>query len=1046
MNTALYICAGLCGASVFFSFRVKRKNYGYISAALITMIECFLCVWLVSCENPKKARDYLIAFYVCHALSFLALVLMIAMLSRRKILWFGMLPAGALVLLQLVVIGGAAGRENGFAVEKSLKMGREWWYAKKAGRGFFSFRSYQHILMTLVVFSVLMLAFSLLHSSVQYRAKYILLIVVLAWLGALDILTDKKEWPIWILVMMTSLGIAIGFYFVHLFSRDRLKSMALTEFTNALSDGMVLFDEFDDMIYMNDCLKYSLAWDSLSNLNTKAGIEEQILQTVDVYGKEVICCRNKEETENIYFTVKKKEFGEHSDSLGCVYVFHDTTDSVLKLQSMEEANIQLERATRMKADFLANMSHEIRTPMNAVIGMAEIALREEKSPNVANYLHQIVNSGHNLVNIINDILDYSKIEAGKMDIFPDTYELVSEITDVSNVLATRIGDKDLELFVKIDPRIPKLLLGDAMRIRQILINLANNAIKFTQEGIVFIDISFEKTDDETINLTYHVKDTGPGIKTEDLTKLFQNFQQVDSKRNRSVEGTGLGLAISQRLTEAMGGRIGVTSKFGVGSDFYFTIPQKIVDEAPSLVVDDAENKRALVLYDRGDLVQKFVEEIKSLGMQGGVLKSLSEYQPGDGQDFIFFVQDAYDDEVKRFLDDHPELTGVILVPFSSDFTAKQNNLRVMRRPQTSVNMVSVLNDREVVTREDKSTFTIDFTAEDAHILIVDDNAINVTIAEGLLKPIKAQCVGALSGEDALKKLKKKSFDLVLMDHMMPEMDGVEATKLIRAEVPGGADIPVIALTANVLEGMKEMFLKEGMNDFVAKPVDIKDLITKVKKWLPADKIKESEGEVIEEETTESSISFQGLDNEAAIRGLGSPELFAEIVEEYYRTGEKRMQDIRSAYDEEDWKSYTIRVHALKSASKQIGAMELGLMAEALEKAGNAEDLDYIREKTEPALEEYSALLSKLAPYFPAEEKQTGTRGEIAEEERDSLLDAILEACENLDMDTAAEKQAELASYTFPEEQAEMVRELAEAIENYDVDQCREMAEKIRHFS
>ena len=1044
MKILFYICALVMVACTVFAIRAKRRNYGYILVTILLAIADLLCTQLFSCPDPNQAGKYLMGIYICHAWSLFALALLILNMTRRKAFRFFLIPVGIFSVIQTVIVAG--GTSNGYVVENSFKLGRDWWIATKLPGGVLNLGTYQALMVVFAIAGSALLIYCYAKSAHQFRAKYIFLIGALIWITSVDIMTDKKQWPIWILLCVITVSIALGYYFVIEFSGARLKMMALSEFANDLSDGVVLFDELDDMVYMNDCLKYSLAMESLVLFKTRSGIEELMQQVVDVYGKQVICCKNRDDTENIYFTVKKKELGEHSDCTGNIYVFHDTTDSVLKLMSMEETNIELERATRMKADFLANMSHEIRTPMNAVIGMAEIALREEKSPNVANYLHQIVNSGHNLVNIINDILDYSKIEAGKMDIFPDTYELVSEITDVSNVLATRIGDKDLELFVKIDPRIPKLLLGDAMRIRQILINLANNAIKFTQEGIVFIDISFEKTDDETINLTYHVKDTGPGIKTEDLTKLFQNFQQVDSKRNRSVEGTGLGLAISQRLTEAMGGRIGVTSKFGVGSDFYFTIPQKIVDEAPSLVVDDAENKRALVLYDRGDMVQKFVEEIKSLGMQGGVLKSLSEYQPGDGQDFIFFEQDAYDDEVKRFLDDHPELTGAILVPFSSDFTAKQNNLRVMRRPQTSVNMVSVLNDREVVTREDKSTFTIDFTAEDAHILIVDDNAINVTIAEGLLKPIKAQCVGALSGEDALKKLKKKSFDLVLMDHMMPEMDGVEATKLIRAEVPGGADIPVIALTANVLEGMKEMFLKEGMNDFVAKPVDIKDLITKVKKWLPADKIKESEGEVIEEETTESSISFQGLDNEAAIRGLGSPELFAEIVEEYYRTGEKRMQDIRSAYDEEDWKSYTIRVHALKSASKQIGAMELGSMAEALEKAGNAEDLDYIREKTEPALEEYSALLSKLAPYFPAEEKQTGTRGEIAEEERDSLLDAILEACENLDMDTAAEKQAELAAYMFPEEQAEMVRELAEAIENYDVDQCREMAEKIRHFS
>ena len=1048
MNAALIICAGLCGASAFFAFKVKRKNYGYVLAALITMIECFLCVGLVSCENPNKAREYLIAFYICHALSFFALALMIAMLSRRNILWSCVIPAGILVLLQLLIIGGAAGKKNGFAVDKSLKLGREWWFSKKTASGFFSFRSYLYLVLALVVICVAMLIFSYYHSSAQYRSKYVLLIIVLVGLAVLDIMTDKKEWPIWILVMSTSIGISIGFYFVNIFSGTRLKSLALTEFANDLSDGMVLFDEFDDMIYMNDCLKYSLAWESLSNLKTKAGIEEQILQTVDVYGKEVICCRNKEETENIYFTVKKKEFGEHSGSLGCIYVFHDTTDSVLKLQSMEEANIQLERASKMKADFLANMSHEIRTPMNAVIGMAEIALREDTSPEVASYLRQIVSSGHNLVNIINDILDYSKIEAGKMDIHTDDYEPLSELNDVANVLATRIGDKPLELFVHVPSDMPRLLHGDAMRIRQILINLANNAVKFTQEGIVFIDVSFERTAADEINLTYHVKDTGPGIKTEDLHKLFQNFQQVDSKRNRAVEGTGLGLAISQRLTEAMGGRIGVTSKYGVGSDFYFSIPQKVVDETASLLVDNADKKRALVLFDRGDAVEQFENEIKALGLKVGILHKLSEYTPGEEEDYLFFDKKNYNDEIRKFLEEHPAITGVVLVNFDSDFRADIKNLRVMRRPQTTINMVTALNNREVIETRTDGGFVIDYAAPEARILIVDDNAINITIAQGLLRPVKAICEGALSGAEALEKMKSGTYDLVLMDHMMPEMDGVETAKKIRAEIPGGDSVPIIALTANVLEGVKDMFLKEGMNDFVAKPVDIEDLLTKLKKWLPKDKVQALSPNEIETAETEKkpAVSFDGLDNEKAIQGLGSPELFAEIVEEYYRSGAGRLQDIRKAYEAEDWKDYTIKVHALKSASRQIGAEELGSMAEALEKAGNASDLTFIHENNENALQAYDALLNRLEPYFPEEEKQTGVLGEIAPEELTRLLDAIAEACENLDMDEAEAKCEELSAYSFSPEVTEQVQALGEAIGDYDVDRCNELIEKIRQAS
>jgi signal transduction histidine kinase/CheY-like chemotaxis protein len=408
--------------------------------------------------------------------------------------------------------------------------------------------------------------------------------------------------PVWILCCVQNLFCYLFLYFINVYADRKLQEWSLFSFANEMSEGFVLYNEFDDPIYINDQLKEILSEDLIDSFRKKEELDAWLNDTVLVGDVEFILYNT--ESGAVYFNIDVSNLTQDNVKLGTGYIFRNVTNSVLKIQEMQAANTELEQVAKMKSDFLANMSHEIRTPMNAVIGMAEIALRENLTDNVRDYLLQIQNSGRNLLNIINDILDFSKIEAGKMEIFPDRYEPLSEINDIANVLVTRIGDKELELFVIADSNIPHALEGDAMRIRQIIINLANNAIKFTQRGTVIINISCENISDDEVMLTYHVIDTGQGISEKDLEKLFVSFQQVDSKRNRSVEGTGLGLAISQRLCEAMGGSIGVNVD-GEGTHLNFNLPFDIQEEDAKPVkkklsrakVGDFTGKRILVAED-----------------------------------------------------------------------------------------------------------------------------------------------------------------------------------------------------------------------------------------------------------------------------------------------------------------------------------------------------------------------------------------------------------------------------------------------------------------
>lgn len=330
--------------------------------------------------------------------------------------------------------------------------------------------------------------------------------------------------------------------------------------------------------------------------------------------------------------------------------------------------------------------------------------------------------------------------------------------------------------------------------------------------------------------------------------------------------------------------------------------------------------------------------------------------------------------------------------------------------------------------------------------MVDDNSLNLTVVEGLLEPLKMKIDTALSGREAIDKISVHHYDIVFMDHMMPELDGVETTHIIRRFHKEYDDTPIIALTANAVEGTKEMFLKEGMNDFVPKPIELRFLVSKVRQWLPVEKIQSSilkeENESPEKENLPPTI--EDLDTALAIRLLGSEKLFQTVLRDYYRCIEKKSAEILKYYEQGDWAAYTIEVHALKSASKQIGAVPLSEKAAELEKAGNARNLEYIHSNTMEMLTEYRNYIDVLKPYFPEQEKKETEKSLITEEELGELFDKLQEALENLDMDGMQEVLEELQGYRYEKEQKEMAERLIQAIDEMDVEECEEIMRNWGH--
>lgn len=486
-------------------------------------------------------------------------------------------------------------------------------------------------------------------------------------------------------------------------------------------------------------------------------------------------------------------------------------------RAVEEAN----RANESKSAFLSNMSHEIRTPTNAIVGITDIMLRTKRDPAEERYLLNIKNSGTALLSIINDILDFSKIESGKMTVVNDNYSFYSMLDDLSLIFWNRIGDKKIELLYDIDINMPDYIYGDAIRVRQLIINIVNNAIKFTDEGFVRLSVKVGKIEGNDIELFISVADSGQGIKEEDMPKLFSSFEQVNTKKNHSKEGTGLGLAISKQLINMMGGEIGVDSEFGKGTTFSFNIHQGITYKTVMPNYDDlkqalSEKKIAVAVKD-----EMLEASMRQLFATLGVSVADSALDKADYD--ICFTEESEINHISA-------TTKYILVNPYDDIADRDSGI-IFSKPLYISNLygaiVEAKNDADVVEEKEEQ-----ITFEGKKILLVEDNAVNTKVALLLFKPLMMEIDTAQNGQVALEMVQKKHYDLVFMDHMMPVMDGVEATLAIRKL--GGdyyTNLPIIALTANVISEAKDVLLSAGMNDITTKPISMDNVIGILKKWL-----------------------------------------------------------------------------------------------------------------------------------------------------------------------------------------------------------------------
>ena len=677
--------------------------------------------------------------------------------------------------------------------------------------------------------------------------------------------------------------------------------------------------------------------------------------------------------------------------------------SLMDITSLVKARSEAEAADRAKSVFLANTSHEIRTPMNAILGMSELILRKNIPPDLRNDVTSIKQAGTNLITIINDVLDFSKIESGKLEIIPVEYHFASMISDVINIISMRLIEKQLDFITYIDGSLPSVLIGDETRVRQVLLNILSNAVKYTKEGEISLRIfSIETRSEEDllpgVVLVFEIADTGIGIREENLKKLFGEFQQFDIRANRGVEGTGLGLAISRNLCRLMGGDITAKSEYGKGSVFRAIIPQDVKDNSPFAKVKNPEEKVVLIYENRE-------KRALSLAYAAGKL-GVSHHLAGSKEEFLDLAKTGHYPyilvslplfiEVQKgqfplfgegaLKEGSTKLAVITDYTYTEPQTESLPDCQLFSMPVHPSTLARFLNDEEGLA-PDNNDSPANFTAPKARLLIVDDIATNLKVAEGLLEPYLATVDICLNGEEAIEMVKKQKYDIIFMDHMMPIMNGIEAAAAIRAlenaqrekglGFPGETRIPIVALTANVISGMKEMFLEKGFDDFLAKPIEVNKLDEILRKWIPKEKREKREGEneKIEKNVNASLLpsnftllaDIPGLDvNKGITMTGGNPGNYFQVLSLFRKDAVERLPILNKLMAENadaknddgdgfDFMTLTTQVHALKSASAALGASTVSVEAAHLEAAGKAKDSVYIRQ----SLPGFNASLSRL---------------------------------------------------------------------------------------
>ena len=691
------------------------------------------------------------------------------------------------------------------------------------------------------------------------------------------------------------------------------------------------------------------------------------------------------------------------------------------LDKSKDEIVMLTDATNRLNDFLANVSHELRTPVNAVIGLTGICIDKEEKDDIRRDMISVRNAGRKVAEQIGDILDYSEIDRKNIVVNNEDYMLSSILND----LVTEIREyksKDVELIIDVDPSIPSVMNSDATKIKKILRALISNGLKYTHDGGVYVRISCEEQD-YGVNLSIEVTDTGIGMSEEELERVYERFYQVDSGRARLGGGLGLGLSIVSGFVSLLGGFMIIKSKPDVGTTVHVSLPQTVVDASSCMSVNNPDKLclGAFLHFEKFEnpVVREYYNSmvlniVNGLGIQmhrvdnTDNLKRLKESLP---MTHLFVGEEEYCSDIE--LMEKLAKDMIVVVVANQDFTLPaKSNARILEKPFYCFPVTAILNT-DINTRVKEGG---KLRLNGVRALVVDDEPMNLVVGKSIFKRYGMVVSTATSGPESIDICREKQFDIIFMDHMMGGMDGVEAMKKIRGDVTGlDNNVPIVALTANAMSSAKQMFLSEGFDGFVSKPIEIEELERVLKQVLPKSLLSfeyEDEegnsyiGEEEKEETKEAIIKepekktlaekLEGskIDVEAGLKYcLGDEEFYNTLLIQFANEASEKIPALMDFYEQKDWGNYEIIVHALKSTSKMIGAMELSEEALKLEKAAKEKKESYIFDNHDHVMSVYEVLKEKINQ---ATDNSSGSESESEvlefkpEDSKDKSSDDVLE--------------------------------------------------------